>query len=393
MSPGIYSIDDQGQLVEMSEQPYPTEDALQSLLEQHPELLADDQPAGERRRLVLVAREAGLASEEDGALRWSVDHLFLDEEAVPTLVEVKRSSDTRIRREVVGQMLDYAANAILYWPIENLRTSFEETCANHGDSPEDRLAELLGPQADQEAFWQAAKTNLLAGRIRMIFVADQIPTELQRIVEFLNGQMASAEVLALELRQYVGEGQRALVPRIFGQTASAGRAKSAGRQARQWDEDSFFADVEERRGREEAQVARAVFDWAGENDQRIFFGSGQTVGSFYPIVDYGGQRYWGISVWTDGRAACDFSSLRNRPPFDSESKRLELLERLNGIPGVPQAPRDKINGVQKIPLSALRDKPALESFFEVLLWFKDEVLRGSPADEGESPEPNPSSLG
>jgi hypothetical protein len=33
-----------------------------------------------------------------------------DQNAVPTLVEVKRSSDTRIRREVVGQMLDYAAN-------------------------------------------------------------------------------------------------------------------------------------------------------------------------------------------------------------------------------------------------------------------------------------------
>ena len=32
---------------------------------------------------------------------------------MPTLVEVKRSSDTRIRREVVGQMLHYAANAVV----------------------------------------------------------------------------------------------------------------------------------------------------------------------------------------------------------------------------------------------------------------------------------------
>jgi hypothetical protein len=44
---------------------------------------------------------------------------------VPTLVEVKRSSDTRIRREVVGQMLDYAANAVVYWPLERLRATFE----------------------------------------------------------------------------------------------------------------------------------------------------------------------------------------------------------------------------------------------------------------------------
>ena len=43
--------------------------------------------------------------------RWLVDRLFLDQDGVPTLVEVKRSSDTRIRREVVGQLLEYAANA------------------------------------------------------------------------------------------------------------------------------------------------------------------------------------------------------------------------------------------------------------------------------------------
>jgi hypothetical protein len=34
----------------------------------------------------------------------------VDEAGVPTLVEVKRSSDTRARREVVARMLDYAAN-------------------------------------------------------------------------------------------------------------------------------------------------------------------------------------------------------------------------------------------------------------------------------------------
>jgi hypothetical protein len=40
--------------------------------------------------------------------------LIIDQHAIPTLVEVKRSTDTRIRREVVSQMLDYAANADNY---------------------------------------------------------------------------------------------------------------------------------------------------------------------------------------------------------------------------------------------------------------------------------------
>jgi hypothetical protein len=72
-----------------------------------------------------VKRELGAAFEEDAPDRWSLDHLFLDEEGVPTLIEVKRSSDTRIRREVVGQMLDYAANGAELWGLEKIRAAFE----------------------------------------------------------------------------------------------------------------------------------------------------------------------------------------------------------------------------------------------------------------------------
>jgi hypothetical protein len=55
----------------------------------------------------------------------------------------------------------------------------------------------------------------------MVFVADIIPKELRRIVEFLNSQMSSAEVLAVEIRQYVGQGLKTLVPRVIGLTAEA----------------------------------------------------------------------------------------------------------------------------------------------------------------------------
>ena len=35
---------------------------------------------------------------------------------IPTLVEVKRGTETRNRREVVGQILDYAANSFCTGP-------------------------------------------------------------------------------------------------------------------------------------------------------------------------------------------------------------------------------------------------------------------------------------
>src|SRR5687767_7172166 len=110
----------------MTEAPYDSEDVLQGLLAKFPDLLAGDQLAGsDPRRWILIDRESAVPDAEEGTGRWSLDHLFLDQDAVPTLVEVKRSSDTRIRREVVGQLIDYAANAVVYWPVESLRAAFE----------------------------------------------------------------------------------------------------------------------------------------------------------------------------------------------------------------------------------------------------------------------------
>jgi hypothetical protein len=182
---------------------------------------------------LLVGREASLPSDEDGGGRWSVDHLFLDQDAVPTMVEVKRSSDTRIRREVVGQMLDYAANAVVYWPVERLRATFEANCHAQGlDDPDAQVAALVGDDYEADQFWERVATNLHAGRVRLVFVADEIPSELQRVVEFLNTQMAPAEVLAIEVRQYVGEGLRTLVPKVLGQTAEAKQRKGQSTRER-----------------------------------------------------------------------------------------------------------------------------------------------------------------
>ena len=48
------------------------------------------------------------------------------------------------------------------------------------------------------------------------------------MVEFLNEQMDPAEVLALEVRQYVGKDLRTLVPRVIGQTSEAEQRKRPG---------------------------------------------------------------------------------------------------------------------------------------------------------------------
>src|SRR2546425_93721 len=116
----------------MQEQPYEAEALLQTLIAEHPEVLAGDASGEPGRAWLLVKREAGVAGAPDGSDRWSLDHLFLDQDGIPTLVEVKRSSDTRARREVVAQMLDYAANGSSHWKVESLKGWFESECERRG---------------------------------------------------------------------------------------------------------------------------------------------------------------------------------------------------------------------------------------------------------------------
>lgn len=99
MITGIFLLQKDKSLVEMNQEEYVTENVFQELLENYPNLLAGDQiDELNPRKWLLVSREIAVPDTEASNGRWSVDHLFLDQDGIPTLAEVKRSSDIRIRR-------------------------------------------------------------------------------------------------------------------------------------------------------------------------------------------------------------------------------------------------------------------------------------------------------
>jgi len=246
---GLFLIDRDGKLTALTERPYASEDLLQSLLADYPDLLGGDQMSDVPRQWLFVAREAPVPDSDGSPGRWSLDHLFLDQDAIATFVEVKRASDSRVRREVVGQMLDYAANGLRYWPVEAIQAFL----AQSGMGADERLAEAFGPDVDAADYWRTLKDNLSDGKIRLLFVADKIPRELLAVVEFLNTHMDHTEVLAVEVPQFVGEGDlRTLAPRVLGQTQVARDLKKTAGSRPKLTEEEFFSVVED-------QEAKAVF--------------------------------------------------------------------------------------------------------------------------------------
>jgi Ni,Fe-hydrogenase III component G len=161
----------------MRKTPYDAEKVLQKLVGDHPEVLRGEDSGDADGGWVLVRREAPIAEDLRGGSTWALDHLFLDAAGVPTLVEVKRSSDSRIRREVVGQILDYAANAATSWTVDGLKGWLAK---ESGTDPDLAVAEALEGVEDTDAFWETVHTNLAAGHLRLVFVADEIPSSLRQ---------------------------------------------------------------------------------------------------------------------------------------------------------------------------------------------------------------------
>ncbi|MGL5062095.1 MAG: hypothetical protein ACRC62_19145 [Microcoleus sp.] len=380
MGGGIYLIQDGDRLVEMMEQPYDSEDQLQDLLITYPNLIAGDRiDRATSQKWLLISREIALATAEETAAQWSLDHLFLDRDAIPTLVDVRHTPNANIRQKVLGQAIDYAANAVVYWPIDSIIALFEANCRDRDRDPEQIFEEFLGNDADEDRFWQKVKTNLQAGKIRLVFVANEISSEMRRVVEFLNEQMDPVEVLALEIKQYISEdGLKTLVPRSIGQTAEALQKKSsATRERRRWDESSFFAEIAARRGADEAQIARAIYVWAkGRSpDMVIHWGTGDTYGGFAACLHQKGKKpYQLFTVNIAGRMEISADRYGSQQPFNGEAKWLELRNKLSSIGlSLPIEPGERRS--PSLALFTLQEEAALEQVLETFNWVVEEIKK------------------
>lgn len=357
------------ELVPMVEASYEAEAVLQELLELYPALLAGDTAAIAGGEWLLIRREASVILGDEAGPRGSLDHLFVDGAGVPTLVEVKRSSDSRVRREVVGQMLDYAANAAAYWSGDALRRLFEERCAGIGLDPEQAVLAAFESVEDAEAFWETVRTNLAAQRLRLVFVADAIPPELRRIVEFLNGQMSQTEVLAIEVKQYRDSSgaHETLVPRLVGQTEAARRVKGQS-DATRWDRPSIIAKLEEQRGAQAGEVARRLFEWVdARGDLTQNFGAGTKDGSFQAGYWEKSRYLWPFVLYTYGRIEIQFQHIAKRRPFDSETAREDLRAKLEAIPGIQLPPVGDAKR-PSIDLLLLSQGDSFKTFTEAMDW-------------------------
>lgn len=317
----IYMMTSDGNIQEMSRIHCINEDLeLQSILEKNPDLLPGDQiNPDDARRWLVIKREMPVPDPSTGSNRWSIDFFFVDQDAMPTFVECKRYNDTRARREVVGQMLEYAANGHHYWSKEEMRDYAEQSASASGTTLEDKIRELQQGESDSvDDFFQRVEDNLREGQIRLVFFMEEAPVELKSLVDFLNKQMERSEVLLVEARQYQQNDIRIVVPMLFGYTEEARKVKktisvttgTSVQKRKKWNEESFFQVVQGRLTAKQVDSVKLVFDKVQELNCELRWGTGAENGSFSAKWPHLGNSIF--SLYSSGTLQINFPYL-NRP--------------------------------------------------------------------------------
>ena len=145
-----YTSTGDGKIEALQEPPFPTEDELQALI-------------GDYLRIpVKPITESGVKPITQSG---QADHLIIDQDAVPSLAEVKRGSNPEIRPTIVGQLLEleYVAHASETWTAEELRGAFERQVEARGRDAEAELATLRQTDGDPDVdgFWEDVSNSAL----------------------------------------------------------------------------------------------------------------------------------------------------------------------------------------------------------------------------------------
>lgn len=248
------------------------EKELQALLAREPSLLPVDEFEAAFAPLVLIGREVRC---ESGFM----DLLFCSPDGYLTLVEVKLWRNPQARREVVGQILDYAKD-LAAWSYEDLDAAVR--AVNGGTGIVDLLRGVQ-PDVRESVLVDQVTRNLKLGRVLLVVVGDGIREGVERIAEHLQRQHGLQFSLALlELALYrMDDGQLLVLPRTLARTVEMSRvvfeigsaqvvperaagpgvaAQSAGSGRRSLTETVFFEHVEAAAGPDVARGVRGVMD-------------------------------------------------------------------------------------------------------------------------------------
>lgn len=198
------------------------EHPLRDLIFAHPQILPLRELEPEIGRIIPVAIEVSLT----GA--GLIDVLLVSEYGRLIVVECKLWRNPQARREVVGQVLDYARELARYG-YEDLQRVISSRLGRRGNVLYE-LADAAGTPLGEADFVDRVTRDLAAGRFLLIIAGDGITEGTRRIGDYLGAQAGLAFDLGLvEIAEYrfddplTGTERQIFQPRLLARTETIER--------------------------------------------------------------------------------------------------------------------------------------------------------------------------
>ena len=247
------------------------------------------------------------------------DVLILGADGSLVVVECKLASNPQVRREVMGQVLDYASR-LWRMPVEEFERLWSDRT---GESPFATFGDAA-PQARAEL-----QRRLLAGRFMVVLAVDGINADLQRMVEYLNEiTVGDVQVLAFEVARVADRDVEILLPRVFGAELAQAKTSISGGAQPSWSEDAYLQWMSESQPAL-VDVARQVLADARETGFVVENGTASTPSL---ILGWRGEttKVWPVSIFSTPR--CMFQ-VRVYQVKDVDGDVVALTQALCRVPG------------------------------------------------------------
>ncbi|MCQ1954131.1 hypothetical protein [Arthrobacter sp. zg-Y238] len=197
---------------------YAAEADLQQILAEYPELIPG------------VSADA-VTCREFQSTAGPADVVVVDADGQVTLVECKLASNPQIRREIVGQMFDYASR-LWKMGIEDFDARWQDRT---GQSP-------FPADDDGVRLRDFVAENLTQGRFRIVLAVDAINEPLKRMTEYLNAMSGpDTSIIAVEYARLTQGTIEMLMAQTYGKELAEAKAASAARDRTVWDTETYRA--------------------------------------------------------------------------------------------------------------------------------------------------------
>lgn len=294
---------------------YENEASLQQLIAEHPSLI----PGVSARAVACREFSSGVGP---------ADVVILDESGDLTLIECKLTTNPQIRREIVGQVLDYASRL---WGMRV--DQFEERWRRASKSDISPLAGFDDEGADAR---ERLADNLDAGRVRLVLAVDEVNDDLKRIVEYLAAiTRPEVSVFVMEFRRAEREGVEVLMPTAYGAELSDAKVRQERVTRERWQLDAL-GNWGEQHDPDAMATYRALRAQLSKRGWRMIGGRASTPSqnAGLEVPAFGGVAKWPISLQSD-----EVRGLRMNLRFDVIAQDLALAERMamtvdDAVPGI-----------------------------------------------------------